>query len=67
MKDDRMVLIGQSLFGFQAALQQTGSSLGSTFEKYYYRKWTGDALYAALSIRTTFVNAMHSSLRTRGC
>lgn len=66
MKDERMVLIGQSLFGFQAALQQAGSSLGEYLEKYYYRKWTSDTLYAALSIRTTFVNAMHQFLADEG-
>jgi aspartyl/asparaginyl-tRNA synthetase len=66
MKDERMMLIGQSLFGFQAALQQAGSSLGEYLEKYYYRKWTSDTLYAALSIRTTFVNAMHQFLADEG-
>lgn len=66
MKDERMVLIGQSLFGFQAALQQAGSSLGEYLEKYYYRKWTSDTLYAALSIRTTFVSAMHQFLADEG-
>jgi len=62
MKDERMALIGQSLFGFQAALQQAGSSLREYLEKYYYEKWTGDVLYETMSIRTTFVNAMHQFL-----
>lgn len=66
MKDERMVLIGQSLFGFQAALQQAGSSLREYLEKYYYQKWTGDTLYAALALRTTFVNAMHQFLADEG-
>ncbi len=66
MKDERMVLIGQSLFGFQAALQQTGSSLQEYLEKYYYNKWTSDTLYAALSLRTTFVNAMQQFLVNEG-
>ncbi|MBN2125319.1 MAG: hypothetical protein JW821_13560 [Deltaproteobacteria bacterium] len=66
MKDERMVVIGHSLFGFQAALQQTGSSLQEYLEKYYYRKWTSDTLYSALSLRTTFVNAMHQFLADEG-
>ena len=66
MKDERMTLIGQSLFGFQAALQQTGSSLQEYLEKYYYQKWMSDALYAALSLRTTFVSAMHQFLVDEG-
>ncbi|MBN1104221.1 MAG: hypothetical protein JXL84_12460 [Deltaproteobacteria bacterium] len=66
MKDDRTILIGQSLFGFQAALQQAGSSLGEYLEKYYYTKWTSETLYAALSLRTTFVTAMHQFLADEG-
>lgn len=66
MKDERMILIGQSLFGFQAALQQIGSSLQEYLEKYYYDKWTSDTLYAALSLRTTFVNAMQQFLADEG-
>lgn len=66
MKDERMILIGQSLFGFQAALQQVGSSLQEYLEKYYYDKWTGDVLYSALALRTTFVGAMHQFLADEG-
>lgn len=66
MKDDRMVSIGQCLFGFQAALQQTGSSLQEYLEKYYYHKWIGDALYAGMSLRTTFVNALNQFLADEG-
>ncbi|MBW1863438.1 MAG: hypothetical protein JRJ02_13870 [Deltaproteobacteria bacterium] len=66
MKDDTMSIIGQSLFGFQAALQEAGSSLEEYLDKYYYQKWTGDTLYAAMSLRTTFVNAMHQFLADEG-
>ncbi len=66
MKDERMILIGQSLFGFQAALQQIGSSLQEYLEKYYYNKWTSDTLYATLSLRTTFINAMQQFLADEG-
>lgn len=66
MKDERMTLIGQSLFGFQAALQQNGSSLQEFLEKYYYQKWIGDVLYAAMALRTTFVTSMHQFLADEG-
>ena len=66
MIDEKAVLIGQSLFGFQAALQQAGSSLQEYLEKYYYKKWTSEILYAAMALRTTFVNAMHQFLADEG-
>jgi aspartyl/asparaginyl-tRNA synthetase len=66
MKDDTMSIIGQSLFGFQAALQQSGSSLEQFLDTYYYDKWMGDTLYAAMAIRTTFVNALHQFLADEG-
>lgn len=66
MKDETMTAIGQSLFGFQAALTEAGSSLEEYLDKYYYNKWAGDVLYAALSLRTTFVNAMHQFLADEG-
>ena len=66
MKDEKMALIGQSFFGFQAALLQAGSSLQEYLEKYYYQKWMSDTLYATISLRTTFVNAMHQFLVDEG-
>ena len=61
MKDETMSVIGQSLFNFQAALRESGSSLEKYLDKYYYNKWMGDTLYAAMALRTTFVTAMHQS------
>lgn len=66
MKDDQMAAIGQKLFGFQAALQQAGSSLSDYLEKYYYNKWMSDALYCSMMIRTTFVNALHQFFANEG-
>lgn len=66
MKDETMSTIGQSLFGFQAALKEAGSSLEEYLDKYYARKWVGDTLYAAMSLRTTFVTAMHQFLADEG-
>jgi len=66
MKDDTITEIGDALFGFQAALKQGGSSLQEYLEKYYYQRWMGDALLAAVSIRATFVTAMHQFLTDEG-
>lgn len=66
MKNDSITDIGQSLYGFQAALQQAGSCLEEYLDKYYFDKWMGDALYAAMRIRTTFVEAMHGFLAQEG-
>jgi len=66
MKDETMAVIGQNLFGFQAALQQGGSSLEAYLDKYCYEKWVGDALYAAMKLRTTFVVALHQFLADEG-
>jgi aspartyl/asparaginyl-tRNA synthetase len=66
MKDDRMIGIGDALFGFQAALKEGGSSLQEYLEKYYLKKWMGDALLAAVAIRATLVTAMHEFLANEG-
>lgn len=66
MKDETMTIIGQSLFGFQSALKQAGSSFQEYLDKYYYDKWAGDTLYAGMALRTTFVTAMHEFLAGEG-
>jgi aspartyl/asparaginyl-tRNA synthetase len=58
--------VGQSLFNYQAALVQSGSSLGEFIRKDYIDKWLGDDLYNALAIRTTFVNALQQQLAKEG-
>jgi len=66
MKDDIITDIGDALFGFQAALKEGGSSLQEYLEKYYYKKWVGDTLLAAVAIRATLVTAMHEFLADEG-
>ena len=66
MKDEGIIGIGDALFGFQAALKEGGSSLKEYIEKYYYQKWMGDTLLAAISIRATLVTAMHQFLTNEG-
>lgn len=64
MSDEKT--IGQSLLGFQSALNQEGSSLENFIRSTYSGKWTGEPLCHAMAIRTTFVNAMHNFLTERG-
>lgn len=66
MKDEATTIVGQNLFGFQAALQEAGSSLEEYLDKYYFNNWMGDTLYAAMAIRTTFINAMQQFLADEG-
>ncbi len=66
MKGDSNGGIGESLFGFQAALKQSGSSLEEYIRDNYYRKWMSDSLLAAVSIRATFVTALHQFLADEG-
>ena len=58
--------ISQSLYNFQAALKESGQSLGDFIKQNYTAKWRGDTLYHASAIRTTFVNAMHNFLTDYG-
>ncbi len=58
--------IGQSIYNFQSALNQDDESLRTFLQRTYVDKWTGDSLYHAMAIRTTFVNAMHRFLTERG-
>ncbi len=64
MSDEKT--IGQSLLGFQSALKEDGQSLEEFISATYGSKWMGDALYHAMAIRTTFVNAMHNFLTGYG-
>ncbi|HEN20913.1 MAG TPA: hypothetical protein ENN86_02770 [Desulfobacteraceae bacterium] len=66
MEDKATNIVGQNLFGFQAALQEAGSSLEEHLDKYYLNNWMGETLYNAMAIRTTFVNAMHQFLADEG-
>jgi len=58
--------IAQSLFNFQAALTQSGSSLESFISEYYLSKWRGDAMYHVMAIRTSLINAMQQFFADEG-
>ncbi len=58
--------ISQSLYNFQAALKESGETLGDFIRGNYVSKWRGETLYHTSAIRTTFVNALHNFLTERG-
>lgn len=66
MEDKKSSLIGQSLFGFQSALIEGGSSLKEYIEENYYNQFISDTLYCALKIRTTFIVSLHNFLLKKG-
>ena len=57
--------ISQSLYSFQAALEEEGGSLGKFIRNRYIEKWRGETLYHVSAIRTTFVSAMHLFLTNK--
>ncbi len=58
--------IADGLYRFQSALNQAGSSMTEFVSQNYVNKWTSDAIYHVMAIRTTFVNSMHNFLTDRG-
>ena len=61
-----MSFINEDLFRFQAALAQAGSSFEEFIRDNYINKWLGENLFAAMSIRTTMVTAIHNFLVNEG-
>jgi len=66
MHDSTEEHVGQSLYNYQAALTESGSSLGEFIRSDYINKWLGEDLYNALAIRTTLVSALHMHLVQEG-
>jgi aspartyl/asparaginyl-tRNA synthetase len=64
--EDSMKTIGESLDNFQAALNQSGSSLGEFIRKNYADKWLSDEILHAMAVRTTFVQEATEFLREEG-
>jgi aspartyl/asparaginyl-tRNA synthetase len=64
--EDSMKTIGESLDNFQAALNQSGSSLGEFIRKNYADKWLSDEILHAMAVRTTLVQEATEFLREEG-
>ncbi len=64
--EDNMKAIGESLYNFQAALNQDGSNIEEFIKENYSNKWLSDTIYDVMAIRTTFVNSLNQFLVNEG-
>ncbi|MBN2403071.1 MAG: hypothetical protein JXN64_11815 [Spirochaetes bacterium] len=64
--EDKIKIIGESLYRFQSAVNESGSTLEDFITENYSGKWISDDLYNVMAIRTTFVNSMNQFLVKEG-
>ena len=64
--EDNVKKIGESLYRFQSALNESGSSFEDYLKENYANKWLSNDLYNISAIRTTFVNSMTQFLVNEG-
>ena len=64
--EDNSKLIGESLYRFQSAINESGITLEEYIINNYTNKWLSNNLYNSMAIRTTFVNAMNQFLVNEG-
>lgn len=64
--EDKIKIIGESLYRFQSAINESGISLQDFIRENYVNKWFSDDLYHAMAIRTTFVNSSLAFLQSEG-
>jgi aspartyl/asparaginyl-tRNA synthetase len=60
--EDNIKFIGESLYRFQSAINESGLSLEDYIRENYVNKWLSDELYHAVAVRTTFVNSINEFL-----
>jgi aspartyl/asparaginyl-tRNA synthetase len=64
--EDKIKVIGESLYRFQSAVNESGTTLEDFITENYSGKWISDDLYNVMAIRTTFVNSMNQFLVKEG-
>ncbi|MBN2040604.1 MAG: hypothetical protein JW864_11200 [Spirochaetes bacterium] len=64
--EDKIKVIGESLFRFQSAINEGGETMEDYIKANYSGKWISDELYNVIAIRTSFVNAMNQFLVKEG-
>lgn len=64
--ENNIKLIGESLYRFQSAINESGSSLGDYIREHYINKWSSEEMYHVSAIRTSFVNAATRFLADEG-
>lgn len=55
--EDNIKKIGESLYRFQSAINESGSTMEDYIREHYLNKWISDDMYHATAIRTSFINA----------
>jgi aspartyl/asparaginyl-tRNA synthetase len=64
--EDKIKIIAESLYRFQSAINESGTTLEDFITENYSGKWISDNLYNVMAIRTTFVNSMNQFLVKEG-
>ena len=64
--ENNIKIIGESLYRFQSAINESGSSLEDYIREHYVNKWMSDEMYHISAIRTSFVNAITSFMIREG-
>lgn len=64
--EDNIKKIGESLYRFQSAINENGSSMEDYIREHYLDKWLSEDMYHVSAIRTTFVNAATNFLIQEG-
>ncbi len=64
--EDNIKLIGESLYRFQSALNESGSTLEDYIRENYAGKWRSEEMYHISAIRTTFVQTATQFLVEEG-
>ena len=64
--EDKIKIIGESLYRFQSAINESGATLEDYIVDNYSGKWVSDELYNVMAIRTSFVNSMNQFLVKEG-
>jgi aspartyl/asparaginyl-tRNA synthetase len=64
--EDKIKVIGESLYRFQSAVNESGITLEDFITENYSGKWISDDLYNVMAVRTTFVNSMNQFLVEEG-
>jgi aspartyl/asparaginyl-tRNA synthetase len=55
--EENIKKIGESLYRFQSAINESGSTMEDYIREHYLNKWVSDEMYHIAAIRTSFVNA----------
>jgi aspartyl/asparaginyl-tRNA synthetase len=64
--ENNIKIIGESLYRFQSAINESGSSLEDYIREHYVNKWVSEDMYHVSAIRTSFVNAITSFMINEG-